>query len=183
MLRVNENYLKLPGSYLFSDIARKVTRFTEEHPDRSIIRLGIGDVTRPLSPTVITALHGAVEDEAKAETFHGYGPELGYEFLRSKISDVHYAARGVKIDANEIFISDGAKSDTGNIGDIFAPDSIVAVCDPVYPVYVDTNAMSGRAGDYSPDGRWSKLIYLPCTADNQFVPELPAPQDPVPDLI
>jgi len=183
MLRINENYLKLPGSYLFSDIARKVAAFSSAHPEKQIIRLGIGDVTRPLAPSVITALHQAVDDQAQSATFHGYGPEQGYDFLRSRIAEVHYGRRGVKLDLNEIFIGDGAKSDTGNIGDIFAADSVVAVCDPVYPVYVDTNAMAGRAGDYQPGGHWNRLIYLSCTAENNFCPEIPGPQDPVPDLI
>ncbi len=183
MLRINDNYLKLPGSYLFSDIARKVSAYGAAHPEQQIIRLGIGDVTRPLAPSVITALHKAVDDEATAATFHGYGPEQGYDFLRQRIADVHYLPRGVKLDLDEIFVGDGAKSDTGNIGDIFAADSVVAVCDPVYPVYVDTNAMAGRAGNYQSSGLWDRLIYLPCTADNNFCPELPGPNDPVPDLI
>ena len=184
MLKINENYLKLPGSYLFSEIARKVAAFSEAHPDKSIIRLGIGDVTRPLAPTVIRALHQAVEDQAQPSTFHGYGPEQGYDFLRQRIADVHYARLGVKLAVNEIFVGDGAKSDTGNIGDIFSADSVVAVCNPVYPVYVDTNAMAGRAGDFLPEsGRWNRLVYLPCTEENQFCPEIPGPGDPVPDLI
>lgn len=183
MVRINDNYLKLPGSYLFSDIARKVSAFSKDHPETQIIRLGIGDVTRPLAPSVIEALHKAVDDQAAPGTFHGYGPEQGYDFLRSRIAEVHYGSRGVKLDLDEIFVGDGAKSDTGNIGDIFAPDSIVAVCDPVYPVYVDTNAMGGRAGNYQPSGHWDRLIYLPCTEANQFCPEIPGPQEPVPDLI
>ena len=183
MLKVNENYLKLPGSYLFSDIARKVAAYSAAHPDQKIIRLGIGDVTRPLAPSVITALHQAVDEQAATATFRGYGPEQGYEFLRSRIAEAHYLKHGVRLDLDEIFVGDGAKSDTGNIGDIFALDTVVAVCDPVYPVYVDTNAMSGRAGNYLPSGHWDRLIYLPCTAANQFCPEIPGPADPVPDLI
>lgn len=183
MLNINEHYLKLPGSYLFSEIARRVSQYTQDNPGRAIIRLGIGDVTRPLAPSVIEALHRAVDDEASAETFHGYGPEAGYEFLREKIVDVQYRSRGISLSADEIFIGDGAKSDTGNIGDIFAADSTVAVCDPVYPVYVDTNAMAGRAGNYLPDGHWDRLVYLPCTAANGFVPELPGPEQAAPDLI
>lgn len=183
MLRINDNYLKLPGSYLFSDIARKVKSYCEAHPDKQIIRLGIGDVTRPLAPSVISALHRAVEEQSRPETFRGYGPEQGYDFLRQRIAEVQYLKRGVKLALDEIFVGDGAKSDTGNIGDIFAADSVVAVCDPVYPVYVDTNAMAGRAGNYQPSGHWDRLVYLPCTAENLFCPVLPGPADPVPDLI
>lgn len=183
MLKINENYLKLPGSYLFSDIARKVAAYSSAHPEQQIIRLGIGDVTRPLAPSVIDALHRAVDDQATPATFHGYGPEQGYDFLRQRIAEVHYGKRGVKLDLDEIFVGDGAKSDTGNIGDIFASDTVVAVCDPVYPVYVDTNAMSGRAGDYLPSGHWNRIIYLPCTAENNFCPEIPGAQEPAPDLI
>ena len=183
MIRVNDNYLKLPGSYLFSEIAARIRKYNENEPRQELIRLGIGDVTRPLAPSVVAALHGAVDDEASAESFHGYGPENGYEFLRSRIAEVHYAPRGVKLEFDEIFIGDGAKSDTGNIGDIFAADTTVAVCDPVYPVYVDTNAMAGRAGELQPDGRWSNLTYLHCTADNGFVPELPSENRPAPELI
>ena len=168
---------------MFSDIARKVSAYSSAHPGQQIIRLGIGDVTRPLAPSVITALHKAVDDQAAAATFHGYGPEQGYDFLRQRIADVHYGSRGVKIDIDEIFVGDGAKSDTGNIGDIFAADTVVAVCDPVYPVYVDTNAMAGRAGDYQISGHWDRLVYLPCTAANKFCPEIPGRQDPVPGLI
>jgi LL-diaminopimelate aminotransferase len=183
MARINENYLRLPGSYLFSDIGRRVTAYAEAHPDRPIIRLGIGDVTRPLANSVIEALHQAVNDQASAATFHGYGPEAGYDFLRQKIASVHYGRLGVKIALDEIFVSDGAKSDTGNIGDIFASDSTVAVCDPVYPVYVDTNAMAGRAGHYQSSGHWDRILYLPCTRENGFVPEIPGPQVPAPELI
>lgn len=174
MVTINENFLKLPGSYLFSEIARRVAVYTGEHPEKDIIRLGIGDVTRPLPPAVTAAMHSAVDEMATAEGFHGYGPEQGYAFLREVIAAQDYRARGVSIAPDEIFVSDGAKSDCGNIGDIFGTDNVVAVCDPVYPVYVDTNAMAGRAGDYSPEqGMWSKLIYMPCTAENAFSPALP----------
>jgi LL-diaminopimelate aminotransferase len=183
MLKINENYLKLPGSYLFSEIARRVRQYSAEHPETKVISLGIGDVTRPLVPGVIAGLHGAVDEMAAATTFHGYGPDQGYDFLRARIAEVQYARRGVKLDLSEISIGDGAKSDIGNVGDIFSTDARVAVCDPVYPVYVDTNAMAGRAGDYRDDGRWSNLIYLPCTEANGFCPEIPGPGDPVPDLI
>lgn len=183
MARINENYTRLPGSYLFSDIAKRVSAFTTANPDRSIIRLGIGDVTRPLAPSVISALHQAVAEQAESATFRGYGPELGYDFLRQKIADVHYGRLGVKIETDEIFVSDGAKSDTGNIGDIFAADSTVAVCDPVYPVYVDTNAMAGRAGHYQSSGHWDRILYLPCTQENGFIPEIPGPQVSAPELI
>ena len=146
MFKINENYLKLPGSYLFSDIGKKVAAYTEAHPDKEIIRLGIGDVTLPLVPAVIERLHSAVDEMAKAETFKGYAPELGYDFLRNVIAEHDYKARGCAISSDEIFVSDGAKSDSGNIVDIFADDTRIAVCDPVYPVYVDSNAMSGRTG-------------------------------------
>lgn len=181
MLKINDNYLKLPDSYLFSTIAKKVQAFTEANPDKKIIRLGIGDVTQPLSPAIITALHGAVDDMSKAETFHGYAPDLGYAFLREAIAANDYAARGCDIAADEIFISDGAKSDSGNIGDIFSVDNKIAVCDPVYPVYVDTNAMAGRTGDYLADQqKWSNVIYMPCTSETNFAPELPKE---TPDII
>ncbi len=181
MFRVNENYLKLPGSYLFSIIGKKVKAYSQAHPEQKLLRLGIGDVTQPLAPAVIEAMHKAVEEMAHAETFHGYAPDLGYEFLRQAVSKQDYQARGCQIEADEIFISDGAKSDCGNIQEVFAPDSRIAVCDPVYPVYVDSNAMAGRTGDYDEAaGVWSRVIYMPCTADNGFVPELPKE---TPDLI
>ncbi len=181
MLKINDNYLKLPGSYLFSTIAKKVQAFTEANPDKKIIRLGIGDVTQPLSPAIITALHDAVDDMSKAETFHGYAPDLGYAFLREAIAANDYVARGCDIAADEIFISDGAKSDSGNIGDIFSVDNKIAVCDPVYPVYVDTNAMAGRTGEYLTDQqKWSNVIYMPCTSETNFAPELPKE---TPDII
>ena len=181
MYSVNENYLKLPGSYLFSNIAKKVAAFSAANPDAPIIRLGIGDVTQPLAPAIIEALHSAVDEMAHAETFHGYAPDLGYEFLRSAIAKNDFQARGCDIAADEIFISDGAKSDSGNIQEIFGPDCRIAVGDPVYPVYVDTNVMAGRTGIYDPKTEtWSNVIYMPCTAENGFVPELPKE---VPDMI
>ena len=181
MFKINENYLKLPGSYLFSTIAKKVNAYSAANPDKEIIRLGIGDVTLPLAPAVIDALHKSVDEMGHAETFHGYAPDLGYEFLRSAIVEHDYKKRGADISADEIFISDGAKSDSGNIGDIFSVDNKIAVCDPVYPVYVDTNAMAGRTGDYIPEQqKWSNVIYMPCTAETNFAPELPKE---TPDII
>ena len=174
MFKANENYAKLPGSYLFSTIGKKVREYSQAHPDAKLIRLGIGDVTLPLAPSVIAAMHRAVDEMGKAETFRGYAPDLGYEFLRRAIIDGDYKAWGVDLDIDEIFISDGAKSDSGNIGDIFAADNRIAVCDPVYPVYVDSNAMSGRTGNYDKASeKWSNVTYMPCTAENSFVPELP----------
>lgn len=174
MTKINENYRKLPGSYLFTEIARHVTAYGQKNPDKRLIRLGIGDVTRPLAPAVISAMHAAVDEMGTVEGFRGYGPEQGYDFLRQAIAEYDYQARGAEIAPDEIFISDGAKSDCGNIGDIFGVDNVVAVCDPVYPVYVDTNAMAGRAGEYSEAvGRWSNLVYMPCTAENGFAPALP----------
>lgn len=181
MIKVNEDYLKLPGSYLFSTIAKKVAAFSEANPDKKIIRLGIGDVTQPLCPAVIKALHSAVDEMASAETFRGYAPDLGYAFLRDIIAEKVYKPLGADVAADEIFISDGAKSDSGNIQEIFGNDVKVAVCDPVYPVYVDTNVMAGRTGTYDETtGLWSNVIYMPCTADNGFAPEFP---ETVPDLI
>ena len=181
MYKINDNYLKLPGSYLFSTIAKKVNAYTAANPDKKVIRLGIGDVTLPLAPAVIDAMHKAVDEMAHAETFHGYAPDLGYEFLRSAIVENDYKARGVDIAIDEIFVSDGAKSDSGNIQEIFSVDNRIAVCDPVYPVYVDTNAMAGRTGDYVKEKEaWSNVIYMPCTAENNFVPELPKE---TPDII
>lgn len=173
MAYINENYLKLPGSYLFSDIARKVNEFKTAHPDANIIRLGIGDVTKPLPAASIEALHKAVDEMASAETFRGYGPEQGYDFLVNTIAENDYKTRGLDIQADEIFVSDGAKSDTGNIGDILGVNNLVAITDPVYPVYIDTNVMAGRAGNLQADGKWDRLTYLPCTAENNFIPELP----------
>ena len=174
MFRVNENYLKLPGSYLFSTIAKKVAAYQKENPDKKLIRLGIGDVTLPIAPAIIDAMHKAVDEMGHAETFHGYAPDLGYAFLRETIAKKDFQERGCQIEADEIFVSDGAKSDTGNIQEIFSADSKIAVCDPVYPVYVDTNVMAGRTGEYDTEkGTWSNVIYMPCTAENGFVPELP----------
>lgn len=173
MILINENYTKLPGSYLFSDIARKVTEFKQSNPSANVIRLGIGDVTKPLPHASIEALHKAVDEMASSETFRGYGPEQGYDFLVNTIATHDYQAYGLDIQSDEIFVSDGAKSDTGNIGDILGVDNVVAITDPVYPVYIDTNVMAGRAGDFGTNGKWSKLVYLPCTAENDFVPELP----------
>ena len=174
MVKINENYLKLPGSYLFSEVARRIAAYTAAHPGVTITKLSIGDVTRPLVPAVIQAMHKAVDEMGTAEGFHGYGPEQGYPFLREAIARHDYAARGMDVKPEEIFVSDGAKSDCGNIGDIFGTDNTVAVCDPVYPVYVDTNAMAGRAGDYVEElGRWNRLIYMPCVEANGFSPEPP----------
>ncbi|MCM1137213.1 MAG: LL-diaminopimelate aminotransferase [Duncaniella sp.] len=173
MFRINDNYTKLPASYLFSEVARRVSAYQQANPGVEVIRMGIGDVTRPLCPAVIEALHKAVDDEAKSETFHGYGPEQGYSFLTEKIAEHDYRRRGIKIDPDEIFISDGAKSDTGNIGDILAVSNKIAVTDPVYPVYIDTNVMAGRGGDLLENGQWSNIEYLPCNIHNGFVPALP----------
>ena len=181
MFQINENYQKLPGSYLFSTIAKKVAAFSEANPDKKIIRLGIGDVTQPIAPAIIEALHKAVDEMGRAETFHGYAPDLGYDFLRKAIAENDYHARGCDISEDEIFVSDGAKSDSANIQELFAADSRIAVCDPVYPVYVDSNVMAGRTGTYdSKTERWSNVIYMPCTADNHFVPEFPKE---IPNLI
>ena len=175
MVTINENYQKLPGSYLFSEIARRVAAYSEANPAKRLIRLGIGDVTRPLVPAVTQAMHQAVDEMATVTGFHGYGPEQGYAFLREAIAKEDYQARGADIAPDEIFVSDGAKSDCGNIGDIFGVDNVVAVCDPVYPVYVDTNAMTGRAGHYDGDkGRWDRLVYMPCVAENGFSPDIPS---------
>ena len=182
MYQINENYLKLPGSYLFSTIGKKVAAYKEGNPEKEVISLGIGDVTQPLAPAIIKALHDAVDEMAVAETFRGYAPDLGYEFLRNAIAENDYKARGCDISADEIFVSDGAKCDSGNIQEIFAQDSKIAVCDPVYPVYVDTNVMAGRTGVYdSKSETWSDVIYMPCTADNGFAPELP--KGKTPDII
>ena len=181
MTTINKNYLKLPGSYLFSNIAKKVAAYQEAHPQDQIVRLGIGDVTQPLAPAVIDALHKAVDEMAHGETFHGYAPDLGYEFLRTAIAKNDYADRGCSISADEIFVSDGAKSDSGNIQEIFGVDNKVAVCDPVYPVYVDTNVMAGRTGEYNRDREnFDGVIYMPCLEENGFLPELPKE---TPDLI
>ena len=181
MFRINDKYLKLPGSYLFSTIGKKVRDYSEVHPEKEIIRLGIGDVTQPIAPAIIEAMHKAVDEMGVQETFRGYAPDLGYEFLRDAIAEGDYKARGCAIEADEIFVSDGAKCDSGNIQEIFSQDSRIAVCDPVYPVYVDTNVMAGRTGTYDVStGMWSDVIYMPCTADNGFSPELPKE---TPDII
>lgn len=174
MFKLNDNYLKLPGSYLFSTVGKKVKAYSEAHPDKKIIRLGIGDVTQPLAPAIIKALHGAVDEMADAKTFRGYAPDLGYEFLRNAIAENDYKSRGCDIAADEIFVSDGAKSDSANIQEILSLDNRIAVCDPVYPVYVDSNVMAGRTGVYDAASQtWSDVIYMPCNAENNFVPELP----------
>ena len=188
MARANEDYLKLPGSYLFTEIGRKVREYKARHPEADVISLGIGDVTQPIAPSVIGALHRAVDEMGRADTFRGYAPDLGYEFLRSAIAEKDFKARGCDISADEIFVSDGAKCDCSNIQEIFSADSRIAVCDPVYPVYVDANVMAGRAGDYdTATGRFSKVIYMPCTAKNGYLPDLPperaeSPEE-APDLI
>ncbi len=172
MIRINAHYQKLQTSYLFADIAKRVREFQQQHPDREIIRLGIGDVTRALAPACIEAFHRAVDEMARDATFRGYGPEQGYDFLRSAIACHDFQERGAPIEADEIFVSDGAKCDTGNLQEIFATDIRVAVPDPVYPVYVDTNVMAGRTGAFQ-DGRYQGLVYLDCTRENGYVPELP----------
>jgi LL-diaminopimelate aminotransferase len=172
--RVNEHYLKLRGSYLFSEIARRVEAFAAAHPEARLIRLGIGDVTRPLAPAVVRALHEAAEEMARADSFKGYGPETGYPFLRELIATHDYGPRGVRVAPEEIFVSDGAKSDTANIQELFAQDCVVALVDPVYPVYVDTNVMAGRTGGPDAGGRYEGIVYLPATAENGFDPAPPA---------
>lgn len=174
MFTVNENYLKLPGSYLFSTIARKVAAFQAANPEREIIRLGIGDVTQPIAPAILEAMHKAVDEMGKEDTFRGYAPEQGYEFLRAVIADQDFKSRGCGISADEIFVSDGAKCDSGNIQEIFGLENRIALCDPVYPVYLDTNVMAGRTGDYDQEkGRFDRVIYMPCTEENRFLPQLP----------
>lgn len=181
MVRINDNYQKLQGSYLFSTIGQKVRAYQEQHPDIRVIRLGIGDVTQPLVPAVIEALHRAVDEMGNAETFRGYAPDLGYAFLREKIAEKDYRERGCAISPDEIFVSDGAKCDCGNIQEIFSTDCRIAVCDPVYPVYVDSNVMAGRTGAFDEEtGGYRDVIYMPCIAENGFAPELP---ETVPDLI
>ncbi|MDD6637471.1 MAG: LL-diaminopimelate aminotransferase [Lachnospiraceae bacterium] len=181
MFQINENYQKLPGSYLFSTIAKKVNAYQAANPDANIIRLGIGDVTQPIAPAIIEAMHKAVDEMGHAETFRGYAPELGYDFLRKAIADNDYRARGCDISEDEIFVSDGAKSDSANIQELFSANSRIAVCDPVYPVYVDSNVMAGRTGSYDKEKEtWSDVIYMPCTAENNFVPEFPKE---TPDMI
>jgi LL-diaminopimelate aminotransferase len=173
MIRINAHYQKLQTSYLFADIAKRVREFQQQQPERDIIRLGIGDVTRALAPACIEALHRAADEMAADSSFRGYGPEQGYDFLRSAIARHDFQSRGADIEADEIFVSDGAKCDTGNLQEIFATDIRVAVPDPVYPVYVDTNVMAGRTGAFT-DGRYEGLVYLDCTRTNDYVPELPS---------
>ncbi|MBO6283629.1 MAG: LL-diaminopimelate aminotransferase, partial [Pseudobutyrivibrio sp.] len=181
MFKVNSNFAKLPGSYLFSTIAKKVAAYSEANPNADIIRLGIGDVTQPIAPAMINALHSAVDEMGDANTFHGYAPDLGYPFLREAIAKTDFQARGCDISADEIFVSDGAKSDSADIQELFAADVKIAVCDPVYPVYVDSNIMAGRGGTYDDkSGKWSDIIYMPTTAENKFVPEFPSE---TPDVI
>lgn len=172
-MKINENFLKLQSSYLFSTIGKKVNEYKAKNPDAEIIRLGIGDVTRALPAAVTEAMHKAVDEMSVEKSFYGYPPEYGYDFLLEKIREHDFLSRGVSLDSDEIFVSDGAKSDTGNIGDIFGTENSVAICDPVYPVYIDTNVMGGRAGELLENGRWSNIVYLPCTAENNFLPELP----------
>jgi LL-diaminopimelate aminotransferase len=174
MALVNENFLKLPGSYLFSEIARRVNQFKQDNPNADIIRLGIGDVTRPLPPVVIEAMKQAVEEMGRAESFRGYGPEQGYDFLAEKIIENDFRPRGVELSTNEVFVSDGAKTDTANFQELFGVDNIFAVTDPVYPVYVDSNVMAGRTGSFNSKGQYDKIVYLPCTEANGMKPALPA---------
>ena len=173
MALVNDHFLKLPENYLFSDIAKRVNVFKAQNPKADVISLGIGDVTRPLPGCVVDAIHRAADDMAKVNTFRGYGPEQGYDFLRKAILRNDFLARGIHLSADEIFVSDGAKSDTGNFQELFRWDNSIAVIDPIYPVYIDSNAMIGRAGTVGADGRWTNVIYLPCNAENNFVPDLP----------
>lgn len=181
MYKINTNFQKLPGSYLFSTIGKKVAEFSAANPDKDIIRLGIGDVTQPICPAIIDAMHKAVDEMADKATFKGYAPDLGYDFLRSAIAENDYKSRGCDISADEIFVSDGAKSDSADIQELFALDTTIAVCDPVYPVYVDSNVMAGRCGTYNADlQKWSDIIYMPTTAENNFVPEFP---EKTPDVI
>lgn len=170
---INENYLKLPGSYLFAEIARRVNTFKNENPNADVIRLGIGDVTKPLAPAVLEAMHKAVDEMGNAASFRGYGPEQGYSFLINKIIENDYTPRGIQLAEDEVFVSDGAKTDTANFQEIFGLDNIFAVTDPVYPVYVDSNVMAGRTGEYKETGHYDSITYLPCTAENSFTPELP----------
>lgn len=175
MIKINENYLKLQDSYLFSTIAKKVEAFVKQNPDKKVIKLGIGDVTLPLASSCVTAMKNAADEMGKKETFRGYGPEQGYDFLREKIVEFEYKNRGINIEKDEIFVSDGAKCDTGNIGDIFGTDNKIAITDPVYPVYLDTNVMAGRTGEFNEKtGKFENVVYMPVTAINNFIPELPS---------
>ncbi|WP_416201419.1 LL-diaminopimelate aminotransferase [Thermocaproicibacter melissae] len=176
MLKINNNFAKLPANYLFVEIANRVKKYQDSHPDAEIIKLGIGDVTRPLPKAVVDAMKRAADEMGNASSFRGYGPEAGYLFLKEAIAKNDFQSRGVDISPDEIFVSDGAKSDTGSIGDILGIDNVVAVCDPVYPVYVDTNVMAGRAGEYIEGKGFSKIVYMPCRKENHFLPELPTQQ-------
>lgn len=181
MFFINRNFQKLPGNYLFSTIAKKVSTFKNANPNANVISLGIGDVTRPLPPSVITAMHSAVDEMANEATFRGYPPDQGYLFLREKIVEFDYAKRGIKLSVDEIFVSDGAKSDSGNIQELFTQNAKIAVCDPVYPVYIDSNAISGRCGEFNAiEEKWSDVIYMPCLKENNFAPTIP---DEKPDVI
>lgn len=173
MARINENYLKLQAGYLFPEIGRRVNAFCESHPDANVIKMGIGDVTQPLCPAIISAMHAAIDEMAVKESFRGYGPEQGYGFLRESIAKNDYQDRGIDVSADEIFVSDGSKCDSGNLLDIFGSDNVVAVLDPVYPVYVDTNVMAGHTGPADDQGRYAKLVYMPVTAESNFEPALP----------
>lgn len=173
MAQINENYLKLKAGYLFPEIGRRVREFQKSHPDAQVIKMGIGDVTRPLAPTIIRAFHEGVDEMSKQDTFKGYGPEQGYEFLREAIAENEYQKRGIQIKTDEIYISDGSKCDTGNILEIFGNDNTIAVQDPVYPVYVDSCVMAGRTGAMKSSGYYDKLVYMPCTAENDFIPKIP----------
>ncbi|AQQ09392.1 LL-diaminopimelate aminotransferase [Sedimentisphaera cyanobacteriorum] len=176
MIKINENFLKLQAGYLFPEISRRVNTFKDQNPQADVIKLGIGDVTKPLVPAIVEAMKSAVDDMGTAEGFHGYGPEQGYGFLAERIIECDYKSRGVSLDKSEIFISDGSKCDTGNLQEIFGTDNVVAVQDPVYPVYVDTNVMAGRTGQAGKDGKYEGIVYMPCTAENGFAPELPSEQ-------
>ncbi len=181
MIKINENFLKLQDSYLFSTIAKKVAEFQENNPDKKVIKLGIGDVTRPIPKAIADAMKNAVEEMENPNEFKGYGPEQGYEFLRNKIVENDYKKRGINIEIDEVFVSDGAKCDTGNIVDLFSKDNKVAITDPVYPVYLDTNVMSGRTGEYNDQtGMYDNIVYMPCNSENNFEPELPKQR---PDMI
>ncbi|AHW59130.1 LL-diaminopimelate aminotransferase apoenzyme [Draconibacterium orientale] len=180
MAKINENYLKLQAGYLFPEIGRRVSEFIDANPDKKVIKMGIGDVTQPLVPSVVKAFHEGVDEMAKGETFKGYGPEQGYAFLREAIAKHSYQEKGIDISADEIFVSDGSKCDTGNIQEIFGNDNKIAICDPVYPVYADTTVMSGKTGTCQANGHYEGIIYMPCTKENGFIPELPTE---TPDLI
>jgi LL-diaminopimelate aminotransferase len=180
MALINEHYLKLKAGYLFPEIGRRVKEYTQANPDKKVIRMGIGDVTQPLVPEVVKAFHEGVEEMAKASTFKGYGPEQGYDFLREAIAKNDYQARGVDISADDIFVSDGSKCDTGNIQEIFGHDNKIAICDPVYPVYADTTVMSGKTGACKDNGYFENIIYMPCNEANGFIADIPAQR---PDLI